>query len=278
MAVWTFARLTLREAARSRLLPIVFLLAAAYVGLIGWGAHLLVQYSSSSASAQASAFGLEVFSVYMVSFVVALIAVFITGASTHSEGESGLLQAMLARPIRRSDLLLGKWVGGAILIAVFIVVLGSGLILAVGLTAGYFPGRPLQAGLLLLIEGLVVLSLRLLFGTFLGNMTSGILPLLLYGLAWMGGLVEVIGQVANIEAMVTAGVATSLLVPTDVLWRGVAYFLAPESTSSFIVQALGRGNPFTSLTPIATPMLVWSCVYVVAAFLPALVVFSRRDV
>src|SRR6266513_1661280 len=89
MAVWTFARLTLREAARSRLLPIVFLLAAAYVGLIGWGAHLLVQYSSSSASAQASAFGLEVFSVYMVSFVVALIAVFITGASTHSEGESG---------------------------------------------------------------------------------------------------------------------------------------------------------------------------------------------
>ena len=247
MAVWTFARLTLREAARSRLLPIVFLLAAAYVGLVGWGAHLLVEHSSSIASAQASAFGLEVFAFYMVSFVVALIAVFITGASTHSDGESGLLQAMLARPIRRSDL-------------------------------GHYPGRPLQAGLLLLVEGLVVLSLRLLFGTFLGNMTSGILPLLLYGLAWMGGLVEVIGQVASIEAMVSAGVATSLLVPTDVLWRGVAYFLAPESTTSFIVQALGRGNPFTSLTPIATPMLVWSCVYVVAVFLPAVVVFSHRDV
>src|SRR5215212_1674080 len=105
MAVWTFAHLSLREAARSKFLLITLLLSAAYIGVVAWGAHLLLDHSPSVAAAQASAFGMEVFAFYMVSFTVALLAVFVTGSSTQHEGESGLLQAMLTRPISRWSIL-----------------------------------------------------------------------------------------------------------------------------------------------------------------------------
>src|SRR5213079_2722374 len=132
--------------------------------------------------------------------------------------------------------------------------------------------------LLLFLQGLVILSLRLLFGTFLGNMASGILPLMLYGLAWMSGLVELLGKTLGIDAMVTAGVISSLAIPTDELWRGVAYFLSSDTISALAGNTLGRGNPFISLTPIATPMVLWSCAHVLLVFLLGTAIFARRDV
>jgi ABC-type transport system involved in multi-copper enzyme maturation permease subunit len=278
MAAWVFARLTVREAVRSRFLPITLGLALLYIGLIAWGCHLLQEHAPSPAAAHASAFGIEVFAFYMVSFVIALLAVFATGASTQHEGETGLLQALLARPVRRIELLAGKWLGASLIVAAYVALLTGGLVVAVNLTAGYAPTRAPQAAALLLLQGLVILSLRLLFGVFLGNMPSGILPLMLYGLAWMGGLVEMAGEALSVPAMVTAGIVASLLVPTDALWRGVAYFLAPETTTGLMAQALGRGNPFMSLVPIATPMVVWSVLYVGAVFLLAAWLFSHRDV
>jgi ABC-type transport system involved in multi-copper enzyme maturation permease subunit len=278
MAVWTFARLTLLEAVRSRFLIITFALAALYVAVIAWGCRVLLDHSPSIAAAQTSAFGMEVLAFYMVSFTVALLAVFVTGSSTHHEGETGLLQAMLTRPVHRFSVLAGKWVGASILVVVYVVLLSAGLMLAIGLTVGYYPSRPGPAIALLVLQGLVVLSLRLLFGTMLGNMASGILPLMIYGLAWMGGIVEVIGEATSIQAMVTAGVLTSLLIPTDELWRGVSYFLAPETMTDLMSRTLARSNPFIALTPITTPMVIWSCAYLVIVFLAGARIFARRDV
>jgi Cu-processing system permease protein len=278
MAAWTFARLTLREAARSRFLPVTLFLVLLYLAMIGWGCKLLMEHTPSNAAAQVSAFGLEVFAFYMVSFVIALLAVFVTGASTQHDGETGLLQALLTRPIRRFDFLVGKWLGAALMVAFYVVLLSGGLILTIGLIVGYFPARPVEAALLLFLQGLVILSLRLLFGTFLGNMASGILPLMLYGLAWMGGLVEVLGKALSVEGMVTAGVVSSLLIPTDELWRGVAFFLSTDTINAVTGNTVGRENPFISLTPIAAPMVIWSCAYVVVVFLIGAWFFARRDV
>jgi hypothetical protein len=164
-----------------------------------------------------------------------------------------------------------------LLVALYGVVLSAGMFAAVGLTVGYYPGQPIEAAALLILEGLVVLSLRLLFGAFLGNMASGILPLMLYGLGWMGGIVEAAGRVLDISALLTAGIVTSLLVPTDAIWRGISNALLP-STAGAIAQTAGRGNPFLSLTPITMPMVIWGCAYVAVIFLAGALIFSRRDI
>ena len=277
MAIWTFAQLTLHEASRSRFLPITVGLAAAYIAMIAWGCHLILDRSPSVASAQLTAAGLEVLAFYMVSFVIALVAVFVSGASTHHDGETGLLQAMVTRPVRRFDLLAGRWVGSALLVTAYALFLTGGMIGAVGISVGYYPSHPFMAAGFLILEGLVILSLRLLFGTFLGNMASGILPLMLYGLGWMGGIVEAAGRALDIGALATAGIITSLLIPTDTLWRGISYSLTPQ-TAADIARTVGRNNPFLSLTPVATPMVIWAGAYVVGIFLLGAWFFSRRDV
>src|SRR5205823_3744296 len=104
----------------------------------------------------------------------------------------------------------------------------AGVVSAIAWGVGFYPPAPAQAGGLMLLEALVILSLRLLFGSFLGTLASGILPLMLWGLARIGGLVETIGHTLTISSMVNAGIVTSLLMPTDVLSRGASYFLQPN--------------------------------------------------
>ncbi len=281
MPVWTFTRLTLREASCNRLLAIAFGLTLLYVGLVGWGARALADHAPNPLAAVTSAAGMELVAFFFGGFMLALLAVFVAGHSTRHESESGLLQAVLAKPIRRLDLLAGRWLGSAIVLAVWIAVFTAGVVLAVGWGVGFYPPRPITAAALMLLEGLVVLSLRLLFGAVLGTLASGILPLLLWGLARIGGLVEVVGNALNIGSMVTAGIVTSLLVPTDVLGRGSSYYLLPDLATGAgqeLAQQAARGNPFVSASPIAGPMVVWAVLYAVAVFAAGAVMFSRRDV
>ena len=147
---------------------------------------------------------------------------------------------------------------------------------------GYYPPHPLQAGGLLLLQALVVLSLRMLFGSFLGTLASGIVPLLVYGLGWMGGMIETLGHALQIDSLISSGIVISLFIPTDAVWRGASALLLPE-VSSLASSALGisdpaRGIPFISTAPIAGPMLIWAIAYTTVALLGAARIFARRDV
>lgn len=281
MPIWTFTRLSLREASRSRLLALAFGLTLLYVGLVTWGSRAIADHAPNAVVALTSAAGLEQVAFFFGSFMLALLAVFVAGHSTRQEGETGLLLAILAKPIRRFDLLAGRWLASALVLAGWVALFTAGIVLGVGRAVGFYPPGPIQAGVLMLLESLVVLSLRLLLGTFLGTLASGIVPLLVWGLSRIAGLVEMVGKSLDISSMVTAGIVTSLAIPTDVLARGAAYELLPDVLSALgqdLGPAAARGNPFVSVTPIAGPMVVWSVLYVAAAFALAVRMFSRRDV
>lgn len=281
MPIWTLTRLTLREASRSKLLLIAVILTLLYVGLVAFGARTLADHSASAFTAVSSGAGMELVAFFFGSFMLALLAVFVAGHSTKQEADSGLLLAILSKPVRRIEVLAGRWLGSAILLAGWVAIFTSGVVGAVDWGVGFLPPAPAQAGGLMLLESLVILSLRLLFGTFLGTMASGIVPLLLWGLSRIGGLVETIGHALSISSMVNAGIVTSLLIPTDVLSRGASYFLLPEIISlggQDLATSAARGNPFASIAPIAGPMIVWATFYVLAAFAVSARVFSSRDV
>ncbi|TMD01893.1 MAG: hypothetical protein E6J05_00590, partial [Chloroflexi bacterium] len=56
---------------------------------------------------------------FMYSGVLALSAAVVAGPLISSEVESGLLLSMLARPVRRSEVVIGKWLGLAVLVFVY---------------------------------------------------------------------------------------------------------------------------------------------------------------
>jgi Cu-processing system permease protein len=280
-AIWTFTRLTLHEASRSRLLPIAAILTVLYVALVAWGAKAIADHAVNAVLALSSGAGMELVAFFFGSFMLALLAVFVSGHSVRQEVDSGLLQAILTKPVRRFDLLAGRWLGSAAILLAWVVVFTAGVVFGVGLGLGFYPPNPVQAGMLMLLESLVVLSLRLFFGTFLGTLASGIVPLLIWGFARIAGLVETVGQTLNISQMVNAGIVTSLIMPTDVLSRGASYFLLPDLITvagDNLAASTARGNPFVSVAPIAGPMVLWAGAYVVVLFLIGARIFSRRDV
>lgn len=280
----TIALLTFREAARRRLILAVAVLTVVTIALTGWGFSRLTTLTGSNGQPLAHSeivLNVAMFVIllaYMFSVVLAIGAAFLAAPAIASDVESGLVLAMLPRPIRRGDLVLGKWLGLALLLCVFTAVTGGVELLVIKLVTGYLPPNPGLAVLFIMAESLVVLTLAMLGSTRLSPMTCGIIVVVLFGVAWIAGIAQGVGLAYNNRGIADAGTAMGLLVPTDGLWRGAVYYLEPVIVRA-VEGTIGNGtpNPIMTLTPPSTPLMIWTACWVVAILGLSVLRFSRRD-
>lgn len=281
MPLFAIARLTLRETVRRRLVLAVAILTVLAIGVTGWGFSRLNSLRSGGqpvphAEVMASAAILVILVAYMFSFVLAVGAAFLAAPAVAGDVESGLVLALLPRPIRRSDFVLGKWLGLAVLLVVYSA-LAAGLELGVvRLVTGYLPPHPVAAVAFLAGQSLVLLTLALLFSTRLAPMTGGIIAIVLFGLAWIAGIAEALGAAFDNQAIINAGAVVGLLVPTDGLWRGAVYNLEPAAMAA-IGSDWARNNPFGVSAAPTMPYLVWAAGWLAVALGLAVLRFARRD-
>jgi ABC-type transport system involved in multi-copper enzyme maturation permease subunit len=280
-----FARLTIWEASRRRLLIALVTLTLAIVAVTSFGFSRLWTVTEGGVpigevQVRLIASQLLVVVVFMFSFVLALSSVMVAAPSISGDVESGLVLSQLARPVRRFDLAMGKWVGLAFLVICYAVGAGTLELLGVGLTTGYVPPHPVELILYVAGEGLVLLTLGLLFSTRMAGMTGGIIALVLYLLSWIGGIVGGVGQALNTDSLTYTGLATKLLVPTDVMWRGAVYAMEPASVAA-AARAAGpaaAGNPFWAADPPPAALLAWAVLWVLAILTLAWWSFRSREV
>ena len=114
--VLTLAALTLREASRRRVLRALALLTVVLLGLSAWGFSRVAVAETdfgSLTSGQARLVASQLLNLVMfgLSLIAALGTAFLAGPTLAGEAESGVALAVLARPVRRSSVLLGKWLG-----------------------------------------------------------------------------------------------------------------------------------------------------------------------
>src|SRR4029079_8947384 len=129
----TIAKLTIGEAARRRVLWVLAILAALAVSLTAWGvASPLDGARDSVLSDLEIKFAVSqvlILIAFMFGFVLVMTAAFFGSPAIATELENGIAQAMLARPLRRSPYLLGRWLGLSTVIVVYAAVSG---LLAIG--------------------------------------------------------------------------------------------------------------------------------------------------
>src|SRR5919202_1372295 len=147
MGLLTIARLTIWEASRRRLLLAVVALTLVIIVLSLWGFAKLWELRPDGRPVSATQVRLissQLLSLiaFMFSFVLALTAVLLASFSLPTEVETGVVLAMLARPLRRSELILGKWLGMAVLVIGYAVIAGSLEMLVIDLDTGYVPPHP----------------------------------------------------------------------------------------------------------------------------------------
>lgn len=283
MPLLTIAHLTLREASRRRLLLAVAVLTVVLAILTGWGFHKLVGVACGArpcapGEVRSGVSALLVLLVFMFSFVLALGSAFIAAPAISSEVENGVLLAMLPRPIRRSDLVLGKWLALAALVVLYGSFACALEFVIVRLATGYLPPHPVLAILFVVSEGLVILTLTLLGSTRLSAMTCGIIALILFGMAWMSGIAGALGSAFNNQAIENFGTVANLLLPTDGLWRGALYNMEPAvMVAAGSETRASAGNAFLALAPPTVATVVWTTLWVAGILGLAVWSFSRRE-
>src|SRR5437899_5086927 len=111
---------------------------------------------------------------FMYSGVLALSAAVVAGPLISSEVESGLLLSILARPVRRSEIVIGKWLGLAALVGLYAAFDGTLELGAVDWATGYLAPHPDELLAVVAAEGLVLLSVGLVLSTRLSGITAGV--------------------------------------------------------------------------------------------------------
>ena len=284
MHLWTVTRLTLREAGRRRLLVTLAILTLAMVAFTGWGFSRLPTLNCGGQGCPpaeiklAGAF-LLIMVTYIFNSILAIGSVFVAAPSIAGEIESGLALAILPRPIRRSEIVLGKWLGLVLLIAFYTLLSGGLEFAVVQLVLNYLPPQPIIALLYLVGETIVLLTFATLLSTRFAPMTGGVISVVVFGMAWLAGVSEAIGFAFSNATMINVGVAMSLLLPTDGLWRGAIYSLEPVAmiVAGSSQRAISAANPFFVTAPPTTPYLVWAVLWVMVILGFAVTSFNRRD-
>lgn len=286
MLALAIARFTIQEAITRRLILAGVLLSLAFLALFGFGFAFLNGFimeeergqSSSDAALMEAVFGalMALLGLYAINFLAGFLALFLSVGAVSGEIDSGTLHALLARPIRRAEFILGRWLAYAGMMAVYVGGMAGALLGLAYLISGFEAPDPLRTVALMVLAALILMTLSLFGSTLLSTLANGVVVFSLFGLAWLGGVIEFIGSVLENEAMLNLGIATSLLVPSDAVWRGASFYVQPPTFLA--AAASGPGSiPFFSNTPLTTAFVVWAVVYPLVFLVGAILTFRRRD-
>jgi ABC-type transport system involved in multi-copper enzyme maturation permease subunit len=249
------AQNTFRESVRDRVLYNLIFFA-----LLMIGASLLVGQLAIGELAKVIAdVGLSA-----MRFFGMLIAIFIGIQLVYKEIERRTIYSLLAKPLRRSDLVLGKFFGLGLTLGVNASVMLLGTMLAiVFVNGGYSPQvvAVIPAGYLVFLELLVTTAIALTFSTISSPAVSALISVLLY---IAGNFSENLREVAAL----TESPALRWLL------AGVHYVL--PNLTTFNAIAIASYGQLVSLPRLVAATL-YAAVYCAILISIAVLVFERRD-
>ncbi|GAA0510640.1 ABC transporter permease [Deinococcus depolymerans] len=286
--VLLIAELSLREAVRKRLVSVLLVLTALFLGFYLYGIVRLegtlderalnagLDGRSLTGASNLPVIYSAMFGMYLVYFLGSLMAVLSTVGAVSGDIENGVMQSVIARPISRAQLVLGRWLGFSAVNVTYVALLSAGLLGGVYAVTGYLPPDPLAATGLILLSTLLLTALTVLGSTLFTTLANGIGVFVLYGVGFTGGILSAIGSFSDTPTLTTLGRAANALMPTNALWLGASYHLQPDIALQ-VAQASRGANPLFASEPIAAGLLVWAASLTVLAVLAAMRRFSRRD-
>lgn len=280
--IWTIARMTFREAVRRRIVLTGVVLGLLFLTAFSVGFGYLYANSSFSSTEMMNNVTTNILSseflniitlagMYAVTFLSVAMGALLGADTLSGEITSGTIQTLASKPIRRSDVVIGKWLGFAVLLAGYVLLMSGGTGLSVWLQAGYIPRNILPGIALIYLETLLMMTIAIACSSFLSGLATGGIVFGLYGLSFIGGWVEQIGTLLGNATAVQVGIITSLLIPSEALWRRAAFEM-----QSPISAALGF-SPFGTASVPSPLMIGYAVFYLILTLMTAVNIFKHRD-
>ena len=278
----TIAGHSLREAIRRRVLLVVALLTAAFLGLYALGAS-----EAFDSLERTSAGGIPIderaltggtllgLAMFVALFLGVVLAVFLTLDAIRGDAERGLLQPLVVRPVGRTTLLAGRLLAASAVCAVYVVAV---FLLAAWITsaAGDFTPSSLfvpSAGLALGVVSVVAVSL--LGTTLLSTTANGIAVFMVFATGLAAGLLGQIGEGLDVDGLTTASSIISWIIPFEALYQNGLHALTSDigGPTAVIVQL----GPFGGASSVGAAIWPWAIVWSGGVLALAALAFGRRD-
>lgn len=270
------ARLTFREAARRKILLAALALGVIFLVVYAIGFYYVNKDLSTSGnvglierSEMRNFFMMA--GLYVVNFLCVMMAVLTSVDTLSGEIASGTIHTLVAKPVQRWEIVLGKALGFSGMLTLYVLLMGGGVVAVVYLLGGYQAPNVLRGLSLMWLNVILLLSVSLLGGATLSTLANGVLVFGMYGIAFLGGWIEQVGSLVQNQTAVNIGIISSLIIPSEAIWRRAAYEM-----QSPLVQALGF-SPFSSGSVPSLFMIAYAIVYAAIALLLAIRQFRRRD-
>ena len=275
MGAWVMAGVTFREAARKKLLLMALLAGVGFIALFSTGMHFQVRDFHTrhvgSLIAQEAARAFIMVGLYTVDLMAVVLTALTSVDTLSGEISSGTIQAVATKPVSRRQIFLGKWLGFAAMITIYVALMVGGLVAMARWLSGVGPRNLILGAGLIWFECLLILSLTLLFGTAFSTLTNGVLVLGLHGLAFLGGWIEQIGAIVHSPRTVMLGIVSSIIMPSESLWRRAAFEMQSPLVGSLNI------SPFNNASVPSKAMIGYAAVYLGLAMVFALRRFGQRD-
>jgi Cu-processing system permease protein len=207
---------------------------------------------------------------YAVNFLVLATSIILPVDSLSGEIASGIMQTLASKPIRRAEIVLGKWLAYWLMIAAYIMMMVGGVVLSMRLLTGFAQSHVPVAMALMLLEATVLLSVVIAGGVRLSTVTNGIVAFAFYTIGFIGGWIEQIGVMVGSADARYVGTAISLVSPSDALWRLAMHLLQPPVMSQIQV------TPFSPASVPSAAMVWWAAAFATGTLALALRGFQRR--
>lgn len=219
---------------------------------------------------------------YVAGFIIAFLSIFASVGAISGEIEQGNYLALISKPIHRFEMVIGRWVGIVIMLLLYVTILffsiiGLNVIMGNGFTFHFTLPALMKSLLMLCLLPLLLSAVGIFCSTFMSTVGSGILVTILYFCGMIGGIVEGIGsivQVQNVkEILSNIGIITSLIMPSDIVYRKASSLLFTTSSGlNLNLEAiLGKSSQPSSI------MIFYIILYIIIFIFMAVRKFNKRD-
>jgi ABC-type transport system involved in multi-copper enzyme maturation permease subunit len=274
----------LQEALRRRIFHVVVLLTAAYLGLFWLGADNVFEEVAEAELEEGlpldereltggTIFGLSMFGTM---FLGAVLAVFLTLGVVRGDAERGLLQPLVVRPVGRSALLIGRFLGAAAVCVPYVLGVYVACAVITRATGDWWPDQFLRSGVQLAAAVLVIAALGLLGSVFLSATANGIAIFMIFGAGLVAGLLGQIGEALRSDSLETVAEWSSWALPFEALYQDALYRITSEARGlTGLAIQLG---PFGGSQAGGPNLPLWAIAYFAVVLGAALAAFARKDV
>ncbi len=272
----TIIKITLLEIVRRRILLVTILLAIAFLAVFGIGVHY--GYHETGFPDQLKALipaQFLILGLFFGSFIISFLAIMAAVGAISTEIENGTMHAIVPRPIRRSEIVLGKYLGYGLALAIFAAAFYIAVLLLINFQTGVWVPIRVKAIALYALQPLILLAITMFGTTFLPTLANGIAIFIIYALGILGGMMEQIGYLLNSKIIIKIGIISSLIMPADTVYRKIVYLLTSVADINFSTYLLG---PFGSGSEPSVWMLVYIFMYICLFLFLAIKIFSKRNI